>query len=234
MIENVRVAILHDLPKIKFYVLIVSIWAAMTGCLGFDQPEVEDITSGHKWNLQIGASCDSVYQDLVELGEEKDFGAVALVGQKTFDDVHKIRPYFPYYNWVNFISTVGYADRVLIGLDSGRVSAIYAGGAMLDSVGYWPRNLDDEVAIIHHGDTFDELEQAFEAIQNHSHYQTYQYLLPDKPLHLPFDPAMRDISLWYFTFQEYYSSGELKGHSQVRLYFENEKLVRINHTFTEN
>src|SRR5690554_5823594 len=72
----------------------------MVGCLDLDQPEVEDITKGSKWNLQIGASADQIYQKLVVLGIEKEFSAVAVVGRGFFDDIDEVYPFLPYYNWL--------------------------------------------------------------------------------------------------------------------------------------
>ena len=214
-------------------VLIGLVLMSLGGCLKMNQPVIEDITSGSKWNLRIGDPTDSIYQSLKELGEDRKFYSVAVVGRQPFDAVDEIREFFPYYNWFSFQSSVGQVDRLLVGLDSGKVSALYAGGAMLDSLGQWPEHLDDEEAVIYHGDTFDELQAALEAIQNHSQYSTYHYVLPDKPLELPFDPDMDNFGQWYFTFQEVGSGAELQGTSEVTLFIEEGDLVRIHHVFTE-
>ncbi len=226
------VRILCNLLSVRS-VMITFLFLSLVGCLDFDEPVVEDITQGSKWNLRIGETCDSVYHDLVVLGQEKKFQSVAIVGRKPFDDIEKVSPYFPYYNWIGFQSTVGQLDRVLIALDSGHVAGIYAGGAMLDSLGHWPDQYEEEDAVIYHGDSFSELYSALDVIQNYPPYDMYQYLLPDKPLNLPFDPNMRRFGQWYFTFQEE-EAGSLAGTSQVTLFFEDEELVRIHHIYTDH
>lgn len=204
----------------------------MSSCLKQDFPEIEDITKGSKWNLSIGDNYEEIYGKLQDLGVEKEFYSVAIVGRTTFEDTESIRDFLPYYHWLSFRNTEGRLNRVLIGLDSNRVQSLYAGNAMLDSLNQWPQNLQGDSTILL-GASFDQMLNALEIIETLPDYRTYQFLLPDKPLDLPLDPDMKKFGQWYFTFNEGTDSPGKEGTSQVTLYFEDGRLARIQHVYNE-
>lgn len=226
----------HALKYLENYYPIVFLPVLLmivSGCLKEDFPVIQDITKGSKWNLRIGDSYDNIYQSLQELGIEKEFYSVVIVGRTAMESPAEIQDFLPYYNALTIQNTVGRVDRLLVGLDSSRVTELYAGGAMLDSVDHWPEQYTDG-AVIRQGDSFEELQMALEALHSLEEYMTYRFIFPDKPLDLAFDPDMKNYAQWYFTFDDATDSSGIQGTSQVRLYFENGKLVRIHHVYNEN
>lgn len=205
---------------------------SMSSCLKQDFPEIEDITKGGKWNLNIGDSYEEIYGKLQDLGVEKEFYSVAIVGRTTFEDTESVRAFLPYYNWLSYLNTEGKQERVLMGLDSNRVQSLYAGMAMLDSLNQWPQDLHEDSTIML-GASFDQMLSALAIIETLPDYRTYQFLLPDKPLHLPLDPDMKKFGQWYFTFNEGIDHPGKEGTSQVTLYFEDGRLARIQHVYNE-
>ena len=221
-----------SLKNICSVLLMSALLFSTTGCIKEDFPKIEDITKGGKWDLNIGDSQESIYQKLQDLGKEMGFDRIAIVGRSAYDNAADIFESLPFYSWLIMKSTMGREDRVLIGMEDGQVTTLQGGGSMLDSLNHWPDPFTGE-AVIRQGDTYEELQVALEAIHVIPQYSTYQFLLPDKPLGLPFDPDMRNYGQWYFTFFHAVDQPGVQGRSQVRLYFEDEKLVRIHHVYDE-
>lgn len=194
-------------------------------------PQIEDITSGEKWTLQIGSSPTEVYSQLQKLGTEKKFDAVAIVYRKPFSKPEEIRNYLGLYRAITLQSKSGVIERALIQFNQDKVSSIETGGAMLDAAYSWPQNATDEISI-HVSDPIDKMYEKLLAIYQIPIYADYQIILPDKSLEKPFDPDMANYSEWGFTFSYEVKTGR-GGISSVRLFFENAKLSRIRHEYNE-
>jgi hypothetical protein len=195
-------------------------------------PRIEDTTSGEKWTLQIGSSPIEVYSQLQNLGIEKKFDAVAIVYRKPFSKPEEIRDNFGFYGAITLESKSGRTERVLIQIDQDKVSSIETGGALLDSTSKWPQDASDEIAI-HTNDQTVIMYEKLLTICQIPPYSDYQIILPDKPLKKPFDPDMANYDEWAFDFSESISTNKI-GRSSVRLYFDNKKLVKIRHEYSEN
>src|SRR5665647_38286 len=107
-------------------------------------PQIENITSGKKWTLQIGSSPVEVYSQLHKLGMEKKFDAVAIVYRKPFSKPEEIQNYLGLYRAITLQSKSGVIERILIQFNQDKVSSIETGGAMLDATSSWPQNASDE------------------------------------------------------------------------------------------
>jgi len=70
-------------------------------------PQIENITSGKKWTLQIGSSPVEVYSQLIKLGTEKKFEAVAIVYRKPFSKPEEIKNYLGLYRAITLQSKSG-------------------------------------------------------------------------------------------------------------------------------
>ncbi|GET25073.1 hypothetical protein [Prolixibacter sp. NT017] len=195
-------------------------------------PRIEDTTHGEKWTLQIGSSPTEVYNQLQELGTEKEFDNVAIVYREPYSNPEDIQNIFGFYRSVTLETTSGVTERALIEFDQDKVNSIETGGAMLDAVSAWPKDKPDEMAI-HVDDPIDTMYEKLLAICQVSPYSDYQIILPDKSLDKPFDPDMANYDEWAFSFTEDVSSN-IVGKSSVRLYFSNQKLVRIRNEYSEN
>lgn len=194
-------------------------------------PKIENITSGGKWTLQIGSSPIEVYSQLLDLGTEKKFDAVAIVYRKPFSKPEEVQNFLGLYRTITLESKSGVIDRVLIQFNQDKVSSIETGGAMLDATSSWPQNASDEIAI-HVNDPIDKIYKKLLAIYKIPTYNDYQIILPDKSLEMPFDPDMANYGEWGFTFSYEVEPGR-GGISSVRLFFENGKLSRIRHEYNE-
>ena len=197
-----------------------------------DFPRIENTTSGEKWTLQIGSSPAEVYSQLRELGTEKQFDAVAIVYRKPYSNPEDIQNIFGFYRSVTLETTSGVTERALIEFDQDKVSSIETGGALLDDVSAWPSDTPDEMTI-HVDDPIDTMYEKLLAICQTAPYSDYQITLPDKSLERPFDPDMANYDEWAFSFTEDVSSNKV-GRSSVRLFFNNQKLVRIRNEYSEN
>lgn len=129
-------------------------------------------------------------------------------------------------------SNSGVIDRALIQLAQNKVSSIESGGSLLDSVSVWPQNIPDEEAIKVNDQT-DEVYQKLVSIYQIPEYRSYQIILPDKPLDKPYDTDMANYKEWAFEFSEQIGA-EKTGNNSVRLYFENNKLVKIENEYSEH
>lgn len=194
-------------------------------------PQIESITSGRKWTLQIGSSPLEVYSQLYQLGIEKKFDAVAIVYRKPFSKPEEIQSFLGLYRTITLQSKSGIIERVLIHFNQDKVSSIETGGAMLDDTSSWPQNTSDEIAI-RVNDPIDKMYEKLLAIYQIPIYRDYQIILPDKSLEKPFDPDMANYDEWGFSFSYEVEPGR-GGISSVRLFFENGKLSRIRHEYNE-
>lgn len=194
-------------------------------------PQIENITNGGKWTLQIGSSPIEVYSQLHQLGIEKKFDAVAIVYRKPFSKPEEIRNYLGLYRAITLQSKSGVIDRVLIQFNQNKVSSLETGGAMLDATSSWPQNASEEIAI-HVNDPIDKVYEKLLAIYQMPTYNKYQIILPDKSLEKPFDPDMANYDEWGFAFSYEVKPGR-GGISSVRLFFKNGKLSRIRHEYNE-
>lgn len=164
--------------------------------------KVEDVTEGSKWNLEIGSTQEEVYQQIVELGMEKDFDFMNVVNRPYYDSPEDIEGIFPYYNVIGLIlSPQQIQDRVYFVLGDNKVDSIYNGLNQLSKVNQWPMSEKYDDPILP-GDTFDELYQKLEELYSDSYYSNYKIAVDVKPLDKPFDPGMKKFSQWSFQFMD--------------------------------
>jgi hypothetical protein len=217
----------------KLILLIVPAFFLFYSC-GKDDifPRVENTTSGEKWTLKIGSSPIEVYNQLQELGIEKEFRSVAIVYRKPYSKPEEIQNIFGFYRTITLETKSGVTERAVIGFNQDKVISIETGGALLDSTSAWPQDTPDEITI-HINDYTDIVYQKLLDIYQISPYNDYQIILPDKSLEEPFDPDMANYDEWAFYFQGNISTN-IVGRSFVRLFFDNKKLVKIRHEYNEN
>lgn len=215
----------------KRIILIFAVLFLFSCELGNNYPQIENITNGGKWTLQIGSPPEEVYSQLHKLGAEKKFDAVAIVYRKPFSKPEEIQNYLGLYRAITLQNKSGVIDRVLIQFSQDKVSSIETGGAMLDATSSWPQNASDGIAI-HVNDPIDKMYEKLLAIYQIPTYNNYQIILPDKSLEKPFDPDMANYSEWGFTFSYEVKPGR-GGISSVRLFFKNGKLSTIRHEYNE-
>lgn len=195
-------------------------------------PRVETITKGSKWNLEIGSSPKEIYSQLQLLGKENLFNSVAIVSRTPYSKPEDIQNLIDFYNAITLQSNAGVIDRVLIQLVQDKVSSIESGGGMLDSVSKWPQNVPEKDAIKVNDQT-DELYQKLLDIYQVPEYSNYQIILPDKPLDKAYDMDMANYDEWAFEFTQNINA-VTTGDNSVRLYFQNNKLVKIKNEYSEH
>ncbi|WP_321288946.1 hypothetical protein [uncultured Sunxiuqinia sp.] len=193
---------------------------------------IENTTNGEKWTLQIGSSPTEVYNQLQDLGLEKEIGTVAIVYRKPYSNPKELQNIFPFYRTVTLETKSGIVKRAVVGLNQGKVSSIETGGAMLESSSSWPSDTPDDITI-HINDQTDVMYQKLLSIWQISPYNDYQIILPDKSLEDSFDPNMANYDEWAFDFSENIRTNKI-GRSFVRLFFNDKKLVKIREEYYEN
>jgi len=195
-------------------------------------PYTENITSGEKWGLEIGSSYADVYSRLQTLGAEKNFTDVALVYQQPFSNPAEIKDRLAYYSSITLMKKTGAVQRAMIVFPQDKINAIEAGGSLPDEVSQWPGDVPDEIAF-RKDDPVAVIYDKLAAIYEQPAYRdNYEIILPDKPLAKPYDPGMAKYNEWAFTFFVDVNPGT-QGRSSVRLFFENGRLSRIRHDYTE-
>lgn len=194
---------------------------------------IETITKGSKWGIQIGSTAAEVYQALQQLNNEKD-GKVEYVAyrqQHTFTKPDEIEHRYLYYNAITLQSSEAVIYRAIISYDAREVKSIEVGGALPEGVDKMPQDAPDEIAI-HPGDPVETLYAKISAIFELPGYHNYQIILPDKTLLKDFDPALAEMTQWYFGFEESLSPRKT-GMSNVTLYFTKGKLAKMVITYRE-
>lgn len=194
-------------------------------------PHVENITSGTKWNIQIGASKTEVYSQLQQLGLEKKFDNVAIVYRLPFSTPADIKSDLSLYRSISLETTSGVSERILIQFDGDKVISIEKGGAHLNTILKWPEETPNELSILI-DDPISGIAQKLSAIYQIPIYQNLQIVLSDKWLEKSYDPEMANYDEWAFSFSEDIKSSR-SGNSAVRLYFDNGNLVKIRHKYNE-
>ena len=195
-----------------------------------DFPQIENITKGKKWTLEINSSPSEVYEQLQELGIEKQFNTVAIAYRQPFTKPEDINSDISLYNSITLETTSGNLERILITFDQDVVNTIEKGGAILEPIQSWPENQTD--ISINVADPVNHIMGKLIALYQISNYQNYQLILPDKSLGKPYDPEMKNFEEWAFTFSKNISSSK-DGRNSVRLYFKNQKLFQIRNEYEE-
>ena len=214
------------MKKIVFVLFIILF---SSSCTNDDSTQIENITKGEKWTLKIGSTTSEVYNQLQELSVEKNFNTVELIYRQPFSKPEEIQSDISLYNSISLVTTSGVLERILITFEEDKVVAIEKGGGLLDAIQKWPENepnnssinIDDSVGII---------KEKLIAIYQLPIYQEYQITLPPKILSKPYDPEMNNYDEWFFTFFENISFNK-DGRNTVKLYFKNDKLVKINNVY---
>lgn len=195
-------------------------------------PRTEIITSGSKWNIQIGASASEAYKQIQQLGLEKKFAYVAIVGQQPFNKPEDLQSRLPFYDAITLSTSSGAIERAVIAFRSEQVTSIETGGALTVETDKWPQDATDNIAI-RKNDAINVLYAKLLAIHQLSAYADYQLILPDKTLSKAFDANMVGYNQWGFTFSVNLSPGR-SGSSAVLLYFKDGKLEKIRHDYNES
>lgn len=195
-------------------------------------PRIETLTVGTKWNLRIGSSMANVYASLQQLGTEKNFYEVALVGQQPIAKPEELADRLLYYRVISIETTTGVLERAYIELGKDKITAIQVGGGLPNATAKWPTDVPDEIAI-HTNDPLSTLYSKLVAIYKYPQYKERKIVLSDKPLNKPFDPYMANFNEWAFTFFADTKNPGKSGRSSVRLFFKNGKLDKIQNTYEE-
>ena len=193
---------------------------------------METLTSGTKWNLRIGSSITNVYASLQQLGNEKGFYDVALVGQQPIAKPEELVDRLLYYRAISIETTQGVLERTYIELGKEKITSLQVGGALPSAVAQWPTDVPNEIAI-RANDPLSTLYGKLVAIYKYPQYKDRKIALSDKPLDKPFDPYMANFKEWHFSFFSATGNPSKTGRSTVRLYFKDGKLDRIQHTYEE-
>lgn len=199
---------------------------------GTDLPRIETFTSGNKWGIEIGSSPSDVYTQLQMLGYEKKFSQVAVVYRLPYSKPQDIQHLIEFYQTITLQSNTGVINRAVLEFRKDTINSITTGGGLPQEVSHWPHDVADATAI-HKGDPVNKIYEKLLAIYQISPYNSYQIILPDKPLEKPFDPDMANYTEWAFSFSERVQPG-IQGTSSVRLFFENGKLIKIRHEYNEH
>lgn len=194
-------------------------------------PQIENITSGGKWTLQIGSSHIEVYSQLQELGLEKNFDDIAIVYRQPYSYPAEIESDLSLYRSITLEAPSGRVERVLIQFNEDKVTSIEKGGALLDVIPKWPESEPDETAI-QVNDPLAEILAKLTTIYQNPIYENYKIILSNKWLEKSYDQDMDNYDEWAFTFSEDISSQRV-GLSSVFLFFKNGKLSKIRHEYNE-
>lgn len=217
-----------------FYKLILLAFPVLflLSCMKDDAfPQIENTTKGKKWTLEIGSSPLEVYEQLQELGVEKNIHSVNISYRKPYSKPEEIRSDISLYNAITIETTSGVLERAVFQFDQNKVTSIEKGGGLLDPIQNWPEDRPSDISI-NIDDPLDIIMEKLIAIYQIPMYQDYQIVLPDKSLEKPYDPDMVNYDEWFFTFSENISSS-IDGRNSVRLFFKNKKLVKIKNEYEE-
>ena len=216
----------------KKNVLLLFIALLAFSCMNEDDfPQIETITKGKKWTIKIGSTHHEVYQQLQELNIEKQFNSVSTIYRQPYNNPEEIQADISLYNAITIETTSGVLERTVITFDEDKVAYIEKGGGLLDYIQKWPENQPNNISI-NIDDSVDIIIEKLISIYQIPFYQDYQIILPTKTLTKPYDPDMKNYDEWAFSFFENVSS-MIDGRNSVRLYFKNNKLVKIKNTYEE-
>lgn len=194
-------------------------------------PRTENITSGKKWTLQIGSSPRETYSQLQELGIEKDFERVAITDRQPYSEPSELNIDLALYRLITVQGTSAPRERVRFEFDENNVISILKEQPFLKAISKWPNDVSDEITI-HINDPIAGIKEKLLAIYQNPVFKNYQIILSDKWLDRPYDPDMANYDQWdfSFSFQISYNRG---GNSSVSLFFQNQKLSKIEHYYNE-
>uniref|UniRef100_UPI0040486773 hypothetical protein n=1 Tax=Mariniflexile sp. TaxID=1979402 RepID=UPI0040486773 len=216
----------------KKNVLLLFIALFTFSCMNEDDfPQIENITKGEKWTLKIGSTYSQVYEQLQELNVERKFNTVNVTYRKPYSKPEEIQSDISLYNSISIETTSGVLERILITFGDNKVTYIEKGGGLLDYIQKWPENQPNNISI-NIDDSVDIIIEKLIYIYQIPIYQDYQIILPDKLLTKPYDSDMKNYDEWAFSFFEKISFNK-DGRNTVRLYFKNNKLVKIKNTYEE-
>tara|TARA_R110002049_G_scaffold252429_3_gene427683 strand:- start:930 stop:1598 length:669 start_codon:yes stop_codon:yes gene_type:complete len=196
-----------------------------------DSLSVENITNGKKWTLEIGSSPSKVYGQLQELSVEKKFYSVNMTYRKPYSKPEDIQSDISLYNAISLQTTSGVLERALITFDQYKVSSIEKGGGLLETIQNWPEDQPNDISI-NVNDPVNIIMDKLIALYQIPNYQEYQIVLPAKWLGKPYDPDMKNYDEWFFTFSNNISYSK-SGRNSVKLYFKNDKLIKIRNEYEE-
>ncbi len=206
--------------------VVVSIFSISCSTDDDVYPKVENITNGKKWNLQIGSSKIEVYNQLQELGMEKNFSQIQILGKQPYLKPEDIKSDISLYHYIYLEAESTYLDRVNFSFDQDKVISIEKGGALMDEIlSKWPNNVSDEIAI-HVDDPIDQIYAKLVSIYQNSTYRRYQISLINKILNRAYDPDMNNYDKWHFSFSEDVSLS-IGRSSSVTVFFKNSNLHKI-------
>lgn len=196
-----------------------------------DLPRIDEITKTGIWNIKINATTFEVYQQLQELNKEKSINRVSLVYRKPYTHPEQIKNIVKFYDILTLQNNDGVIERTIFFFNDEKVSAIEYGGSHLGSILSWPQNstADNAISV---NDPIEKFNQKILHIFKDSKYANHSLILPDKPLALPFDTDMKAYEEWAFDFSENINAQVIARHL-VRLYFKNNKLVKIKREYSE-
>ncbi|MET3981809.1 hypothetical protein ABIB62_004425 [Mucilaginibacter sp. UYP25] len=214
-------------------IILILLSIVLLSCKKDDNfPRTEIISSGSKWNIQIGSSASDVYKQIQQLGTEKHFSYLAIVGQGPFSKPEDLQSRLPFYDAITLSTSTGVIQRAVIAFKADQVSSIEVGGALPVETDKWPQDAPGNTAI-QKGDALTVLYSKLLTIHQLPSFADYQLVLPDKTLSKALDPNMLNYTQWAFTFALNVRPGR-SGTSAVVLYFKDGKLEKIRHDYNES
>ncbi|MCF8716371.1 hypothetical protein JM658_16190 [Joostella atrarenae] len=223
----------------------------MVSC--FDQEETFGITNiikGRQWNLKIGSSPEEAYHQLQELGKEKGFDDITLVG-RSGEHLASIGDNLALYNAVIVLRPRYDTDSVYIGFkdeevteikrwrdplfvleewyedETGEVPIPFVPGGLtlkVDILENWPEEIPE--TSIKLGDHVTRASEKLGEIPNRLGKTNMPIVLSEKNLEKEYDPEMARYTQWEFFFSEIRKDAGI-GRYSMRLYFDNNKLKKI-------
>lgn len=218
----------------KNSIVAILLMCLFSSCLKSENGiDVENITKGEKWGVRIGSSAEEVFARLQQLGNENGFSTVAVVYRQPYSKPEDIQHSLNFYDYITLQKEGSpYVERTTFGLRDNKVNTIKVGGAHLEEVDKWPKDVSEETSI-GIGNPIDEFYRKLLAIYQLPGYADYTITLPDKPLDKSFDADMENYDEWAFSF--FIDTKEItkQGRSSARLYFKNGNLTKIRHEYVE-
>ena len=215
----------------KITLLIFTVLLSFSCINDDDFPQIENITKGKKWTIEIGSTHAEVYQQLQELNMEKQFNSVSTNYRAPYNTPEEIQADISLYNSISLVTTSGVLERILITFEDDKVAYIEKGGGLLNYIQKWPENETNTISI-NIEDSVNVIIEKLITIYQTPTYQAYQITLPNKWLGKAYDPDMGNYNEWAFSFSENVASMR-DGRNSVELYFKNNKLIKIKNTYEE-
>lgn len=211
--------------------VLLCTWS-FTSCLKDDDKiQVENVKKGEKWGVRIGSSPEEVYRQIQEADQDKNIEKVSIVYRKASNDPALLPGRLDGYDFIKFERPgAAYMETVYVGIMPEGVQKIRVAkeGEWVE-VDSWPEDVPDQLVIRTEDEVADLYGKLVQLYEQDS-FKDYQFSFADKPLNRPYDPKVEHYEEWAFSFQGI-PDGASYGRTDVRLYFSNRKLQRMQITY---